>query len=110
MSVIIDLAPETENRLAQKAAAEGQTLADYSRTVAERDASVAPTSFSLDAALYRAMNRTDEEKQADRDAIYATARRAEPLPPGETLESLVVGKWPGDETDEQIEVALADLS
>ena len=32
------------------------------------------------------------------------------VPPGKTLADIVSGKWPGDETDAQIEAALRELS
>ena len=35
---------------------------------------------------------------------------ARPLPPGKTLDDVVRGSWPGDESDEEINRALEELS
>lgn len=55
-------------------------------------------------------NRTPEEIQRTRDEVMKASRPARPLPPGKTLDDMVKGKWPGDETDEQIREALERLS
>jgi predicted DNA-binding antitoxin AbrB/MazE fold protein len=55
-------------------------------------------------------NRTPEEIQRTRDELMRASRPARPLPPGKTLDDIVRGKWPGDETDEQIREALEHLS
>ncbi len=65
---------------------------------------------ALDAALDRLANRTPEQKQADREKLMKTARKARPLPEGKTFFEVVQGTWPGDETDEQILKALDELS
>jgi hypothetical protein len=42
MSIIMDLSPETERVLTEKAARSGQTLETYLRRLAEREAGLAP--------------------------------------------------------------------
>jgi hypothetical protein len=64
----------------------------------------------LAEALQRARERTPEQLQADRADVLAGVRKGTPLPPGKTLDDMVRGKWPGDETDEQIRSALEELS
>ena len=65
---------------------------------------------ALSEAIRAWINRTPDEKQAAREEIMKTARKARPLPPGKTLDDVVCGQWPGDETDEQIYEALEELS
>ncbi len=54
-------------------------------------------------AMARIANRTPEEVLAAREAILAKSTPPRPLPPGKTWIDMVVGQWPGDETDEEIE-------
>jgi hypothetical protein len=70
----------------------------------------APEKDYLANALQRAAARTPEQVLADRADVLAGSRKAKPLPPGKTLRDVVVGQWPGDETDEQIRAALDELS
>jgi hypothetical protein len=65
---------------------------------------------SLDEAVRDALTRTHEQMLADRAEVLAGSRKPTPLPPGKTLDDMVRGKWPGDETDEQIRAALEELS
>jgi hypothetical protein len=65
---------------------------------------------ALDESIDRLVNRTPEQKQADRAEAMKTVRKGRPLPEGKTLSDVVVGSWPGDETDEQILEALERLS
>jgi hypothetical protein len=64
----------------------------------------------LAVALSRLKNRTPEQVAADRDRLLALSPPPRPLPPGKTLEDVLAGLWPGDETDEQIREALEKLS
>jgi hypothetical protein len=54
-------------------------------------------------AMARIINRTPEEILAAREAILARSPPPRPLPPGKTWIDMVVGQWPGEETDEEIE-------
>jgi len=145
MTITLELSPEEVDRLREKAAAHGQSLPDYLKNVAERDAAPAAETNDFAAAQYRALidapvfvpdpevvaqtveaaggehtslgrglkemlSRTPEQVREARARLFATARPARPLPPGKTLEDVIVGKWPGDETDEEIARALEDLS
>ena len=64
----------------------------------------------LDRAVASMMNRTPEEVEAVRTRLFAEMEPPRPLPPGKTLEDVISGKWPGDETDKQILQALEKLS
>jgi len=61
-------------------------------------------------AIERRKNRAPEEIAAVRADVMAGVRKGTELPAGMTLSDMVVGKWPGDESDEQIRVALEELS
>jgi hypothetical protein len=61
-------------------------------------------------AMARLMNRTPEEIEADREKAFAASRPPRPLPPGKTLEDVVCGQWPGDETDDEIRDLLRKIS
>ncbi len=54
--------------------------------------------------------RTPEQKRIDAEKALSRAWPARPLPEGKTLDDMVCGIWPGDETDEQITEALRELS
>ena len=64
----------------------------------------------LSVAIRKFLNRTPEEIQAARDRIWANSRPPRPLPEGKTLDDVVQGTWPGDETDEEIREMLERLS
>jgi hypothetical protein len=64
----------------------------------------------LSVAIRRFLNRTPEEIQAARERILANSQPPRPLPEGKTLEDVVCGTWPGDETDEEILDMLERLS
>lgn len=65
---------------------------------------------ALDRAVARMMNRTPEEIEATRARLFQQSRPPREIPEGKTLEDMICGKWPGDETDEQIFEALEKLS
>lgn len=52
----------------------------------------------------------DEIADGLRKTKPANERLTVMVVPGKTLADVVCGQWPGDETDEQIEAALAELS
>ena len=72
--------------------------------------SIAGEPDALTAEVHALMNRTPEQKLADRAEVMKTARLGRPLPEGKTFFEVVQGTWPGDETDEQIFEALERLS
>ena len=75
---------------------------------------VAPADLETLTPLERELawltNRTPEEIEVSRLEVLRKSRPARPLPEGKTLSDMVEGKWPGDETDEQIREALERLS
>ena len=56
------------------------------------------------------MNRTAEEIAEARARVMQASPAPREIPDGKILEDMVVGQWPGDETDEQIFEALERLS
>jgi|SRR5262245_15542848 len=71
---------------------------------------MSPTKDYLAEAIQRATSRTAAEIQAAREEIFAQSPEPTPIPPGKTLDDMVMGKWPGDESDEEIRAALEELS
>lgn len=69
-----------------------------------------PPYNSLDEAIRKMLSRTPEEILATRAEILAKSPVPTPLPAGKTLEDMVAGTWPGNETDEEIRQALERLS
>lgn len=65
---------------------------------------------TYEEALAQAMNRTPEEIAESRTRVIQASPAARELPEGKTLEDMVIGQWPGNETDEQILEALEKLS
>ena len=65
---------------------------------------------ALTEAVNALINRTPEQKLANRAEAMTYLRKGRPLPEGKTFDDVVKGKWPGDETDEQIYEALEKLS
>ncbi len=68
------------------------------------------TKNHLVAAVQRALSRTPEEIFASRESILKSSPKPREIPAGRTLEELVAGQWPGQETDEVINEALERLS
>ncbi|MEO2089728.1 MAG: antitoxin family protein [Gemmataceae bacterium] len=69
-----------------------------------------PPETPLEREIRRLTSRTQDEIMAAREEVQKASRPARPLPPGKTLSDMVEGKWPGDETDEQVREALERLS
>lgn len=67
-----------------------------------------PTPLSI--AIARMTSRTPEQVAEAQVRAIETYLPRRPVPAGKTLAELVCGQWPGDETDEQIEAALSELS
>ena len=68
------------------------------------------TASLLDQAVYAMTHRTPDqisEAQARAMEAYKPIRT---VPAGRTLADVVSGKWPGDESDAQINAALSELS
>ena len=65
---------------------------------------------ALADAKRRWMNRTAAEILAARERIFELTPEPRPLPLGKTLNDVIEGTWPGDETDEEIFEFLERLS
>ena len=100
----------TETRLREKAHDAGLPLEMYLEELAESDANRTGEEDPLAAAIRRLTSRTPEQVLADREEILRSSPPPRPLPPGKTLADVVVGTWPGDETDEEIFEMLEKLS
>jgi hypothetical protein len=55
-------------------------------------------------------NRTPEEIESARTQAIKEYKPERPLPEGKTIFDVICGKWPGDETDEEVAEALRRLS
>lgn len=106
----IRIPAEVGQLLREKAKKEGLTLEEYLEEVAGREAYVGGPNDAVKLAVERLTKRTPEEVLADRERILQSSRRGRPLPEGKTLYDVVEGTWPGDETDEEINKALEELS
>src|SRR5690348_10766482 len=65
---------------------------------------------TYEEALQQAMKRTPEEIAEARARVLQASPAPRLLPEGKTLEDVIMGQWPGDETDEQIFEVLEKLS
>ncbi len=76
--------------------------------MAEELAKAGPEDQLVQAIVAHA-TRTPEQIEATRAAIMARSRPERPLPPGKTLDDVVQGIWPGNETAEEIQDMLDDM-
>lgn len=120
MSVLLDLPRETELALIDRAEREGvpvpqvilhllQQALDASsplNTVEEPDGD--PLALERAMELYR--RRTPEEIAKNREQILAASTPVLHPPTGKTITEMVVGKWPGKESDAEISTLLEQLS
>jgi hypothetical protein len=95
MAIVIDLPAEVEERLREEAAKHGQETADYVKALVEQQVRLQ----ALDALRDRQRPRS-----------LADLKPRIPPPPGSNGFAEIIGKWPGDETDEVIQAALDELS
>lgn len=65
---------------------------------------------SLEVALARMTHRTTEEIAATRESLLAATPPPRELPEGKNVLDVIMGQWPGNETDEQVFSALEKLS
>ena len=119
--MIVNVSPETEKQLAELAAQNGQPVADFAGALLEETLRAQPLQSgangsddedpdALARAVAKVLNRTPEEREQARARLLQSSRPPRPLPEGQTLFDVVCGKWPGDETDEQVLEALRKLS
>ncbi|MGL4422627.1 MAG: hypothetical protein ACRCZF_18305 [Gemmataceae bacterium] len=86
------------------------SLEGYLEVITEQEANRNGEADPLSIAIQRMVNRTPEQILADRAEVLKTVRTGRTLPTGKTFFDVVEGKWPGDETDDQIREALEKLS
>ena len=91
MTVTLELTPELEAALKEEAARQGLT----------------PEGLSEQAKM-QALIAGLKHRRVPQSLGEIKPRRL--LPPGKTVWDMIVGQWPGDETDEEINKALEELS
>jgi hypothetical protein len=126
--MIVNVTPETEKQLVQRAMRIGVPVAVYAghlleqklqENVAQNGANGSPQLITqeddddtdpdaLAKAIAKLLNQTPEEKAQARAELFAASRPPRPLPEGKTLGDVL--QWPGDETDEEVFEALRKLS
>ncbi|MBI3910863.1 MAG: hypothetical protein HY320_08005 [Armatimonadetes bacterium] len=119
MPIEIDFPPEVEARLQEEAARQGQAPADYVRDLVKRfffflhdtDVAEAPADYVRDLVKRQLlMSELEALKERQPPQSLADLKPRIPPPPGKSWLEGVIGQWPGDESDEEIERALAELS
>ena len=121
----VNVSPETKKDLEELAAQTGQDISDLAGALLDEHMRVRKLTISdalapedstpedpdaLTRALAKFTNRTPEEiAQAQAQAIRSYKPERE-LPAGATLLDVVSGKWPGDESEDEIAQALRKLS
>ncbi len=118
--MIVNVSPTTEKLLSEMAVRTGQPLPDLAASLLEEKLREPPAlaengadetdPHALAKVIAKLLNRTPEEIEAARARIFKASRPPRPLPEGQTLEDVLAGQWPGDETDEQVYEALRKLS
>jgi len=113
-TITLELPDDLADRLRACAEARDTTIESLLEEIAVREAPgplppIVPSPEAMEF-LMRLKNRTPEELEADRASMLSRSPAPRPLPPGMTLADVVVGKWPGDETDEEIEEVLRQMS
>jgi hypothetical protein len=117
--VIVNVSPTAEKLLAEMAVRTGRPLPDLAASLLEEKLRELPLPNTddddtdpdvLQKAIAKLLNRTPAEVEAARARLFKASRPPRPLPEGKTLEDILVGQWPGDETDEQVYEALRKLS
>ena len=91
MTITLDLTPQAEQEIQEAAERQGKTVEELARQ-------------AITAAMIADLrDRPIPQSLAD-------LKPRVPPPPGKTSLQMVVGQWPGDETDEQVNKALEELS
>lgn len=118
MALTIQLSPEKEKALHEEANRRGVSMEVYAKVLVEEhlpaNGAAAGEEESDPEALSRAVlamtSRTPEQINAAQEKAEALIKPGRPLPPGKTIFDVVAGKWPGDETDDEIARVLERLS
>jgi hypothetical protein len=118
MSLLLELSEETQAALAARAEREGvgvpqlatSLLQQGLRALHDGDGDPDGDPQALSKAVDQIRSRTQAERDENRKRILAHARQPHDLPEGKTLTEMVVGKWPGTETDQEISQLLKEIS
>ena len=95
MTLTIDLTPDIEEALQEQATQSGQNAAEYATAL-------------LAAQVMARKLQSLKNRPVPQSLAELKPRRQ--LPSGSTPLAEVLGKWPGEETNEEIRQALEDLS
>lgn len=121
----VNVSPEIENQLTERAEQIGARVSDYAGFLLEKklqedtetekingrsNEDLDEDPYALDHAIAKLLSRTPEEVEQARERILRASRPPRPLPEGKTFVDVVCGQWPGDETDEEVFEALKRLS
>ena len=119
MTLTISLTPEEEARLRAAAVRRGvdpsecakQLLAQYLPPLSPNEETAGDGGEDLLAGAIAGMTgRTSDEVSQAQTRAAEFIRPGKPLAPGQTVVAAVSGKWPGDESDDQVTEALRKLS
>ena len=115
MEITITVSEEMQRKLQELAQESGLSVADCAHDMLEGslDRLRSPSSSAVDPVERYLTNlrcRTPEELAETQRLILAASRPRRIPPPGKTIADMVVGKWPGNETDAEIRAALEELS
>jgi hypothetical protein len=95
MTITLDLPAEVEKRLQGEAAKRGKETADYVKALVEQ---------------YVRLRALDALRGRQRPQSLADLKPRILPPPSSNGFAEIIGKWPGDEMDEEIQAALDELS
>lgn len=110
-SITVQLRPEIEQKLRLRASQRGETLEELLCALAEREAkSDKDATDLLSQGLEWLTRRSSEDVRAARERILGVSPPAREIPAGKSVLDMVEGKWPGTETDAEIQDALDRLS
>lgn len=121
MQMVVNVSPEAEKILGELAARNGISAPEMAGELLEEKLketyTISPTDEdgdfdpdALERVIAQMTNRTPEEIEETRARLFQEMEPPRPLPPGKTLADILYGKWPGDETDEEVLAALEKLS
>ena len=102
MTIQVDLPGHLEARLREEAAEQGQDAAEQGQDAAEYVSELVKRQL--------VMKELEALKHRKPPQTLADLKPRSPTPPGTTWLEAIRGQWPGDESDEEIERALKEMS
>lgn len=87
MIITLDMVPEAEREVREEAARRGETVEEMTQQ-----------------ALMRTLLEGLKNRPVPKSLDELKPRRVPP--PGKTVMDMLIGQWPGDETDEELQAAL----